>query len=138
PGLTADIRAAAEDLRMNDEGRVGALFTTGFCFGGRIAYLTATLGLGLAGSIGFYGIPVGAGRGGTPAPADVTGQMSNPLLGLWAGADAATSAEAVAQFDAALTESGIEHRFVTYDAAPHGFFGEQADEHADARPTACA
>lgn len=136
PGLTADIRAAAEHLRMNDEGRVGALFTSGFCFGGRISYLTATLGLGLAGSIGFYGIPIGAGRGGTPAPADVTAQMSNPLLGLWAGADAATSAEAVAQFDAALTESGIEHRFVTYDGAPHSFFDKKADEYADASKAA--
>jgi carboxymethylenebutenolidase len=135
-GLTADVRAAAEHLRMNDEGRVAALFTTGFCFGGRIAYLTATLGLGLAGSIGFYGVPVGSGRGGTPAPADVAGQMSNPLLGLWAGADAATSAEAVAQFDAALTESGIEHRFVTYDGAPHSFFDKKADDYADASKAA--
>jgi len=132
PGLSADVRAAAEHLRMYDEGRVDALFTTGFCFGGRIAYLTATLGLDLAGSIGFYGIPVGSGRGGTPAPADVTGQMSNPILGLWAGADAATSAEAVAQFDAALTESGIEHRFLTYEGAPHSFFDKKADEHAEA------
>jgi carboxymethylenebutenolidase len=132
PGVSADIRAAADHLLMNDERRVDALFTTGFCFGGRLAYLSATLGLGLAGSIGFYGIPVGAGRGGTPAPADVTAQMSNPLLGLWAGADAATSAEAVAQFDRALTASGIEHRFVTFDGAPHSFFDKKADQFADA------
>jgi carboxymethylenebutenolidase len=132
PGVSADIRAAADQLLRNDERRVDALFTTGFCFGGRLAYLTATLGLGLAGSIGFYGIPVGAGRGGTPAPADVTAQMKNPLLGLWAGADVATSAEAVAQFDRALTASGIEHRFVTFDGAPHSFFDKKADQFADA------
>src|SRR6476469_10254040 len=78
PGASADIRAATQNLLMNDERRVDAVFTIGFCFGGRLAYLTATLGLGLAGSIGFYGIPIGPGRGGTPAPADVAGQMSNP------------------------------------------------------------
>jgi carboxymethylenebutenolidase len=135
-GVSADIRAAAQNLLMNDERRVEALFTTGFCFGGRLAFLSATLGLGLAGSIGFYGIPVGSGRGGTQAPAEMTDQMSNPLLGIWAGADAATSAEAVAEFDRALTTSGVEHRFVTYDGAPHSFFDRKADQFADASKAA--
>ena len=131
-GVSADIRAAARNLRMDDEGRVEALFTTGFCFGGRLAFLTATLGLDLAGSIGFYGIPIGPGRGGTAAPAEVTDQMSNPLLGLWAGADGATSPEAIVRFDDALTASGIEHRFVTYPGAPHSFFDRKAEEFAEA------
>ena len=136
PGVSADIDAAAQNLLMNDERRVEALFTVGFCFGGRLAYLTATLGLGLAGAIGFYGIPIGSGRGGTPAPADVTGRMSNPLLGIWGGADGATSAEAVAEFDRALTASGVEHRFVTYEGAPHSFFDRKADQFADASKAA--
>jgi carboxymethylenebutenolidase len=136
PGVSEDIRAAAQNLRMNDERRVEALFTIGFCFGGRLAYLTATLGLDLAGSIGFYGIPIGPGRGGTPAPADVAGQMTNPLLGIWAGADGATSAEAVAEFDSALTTAGVEHRFATYDGAPHSFFDKKADQFADASKAA--
>lgn len=131
-GVSEDIRAAARHLRMENERRVDALFTIGFCFGGRLAYLTATLGLELAGSIGFYGIPLGAGRGGTPAPADLAGEMRNPILGVWGGADGATSAEAVAQFDAALTSAGVEHRFVTYDNAPHSFFDRKAEEFADA------
>jgi carboxymethylenebutenolidase len=131
-GVEADVKAAARSLRMDDEGRVVALFTIGFCFGGRVAYLTPTYGLGLAGSIGFYGIPVGAGRGGTPAPVDVTDAMTNPILGIIAGADGATSPEATAQFDQALTKSGVEHRFVTYDGAPHSFFDRKAEEFADA------
>jgi carboxymethylenebutenolidase len=136
PGVSADIRAAAQNLLMNDERRVGALFTIGFCFGGRLAYLSATLGLDLAGSIGFYGIPIGAGRAGTPAPADVARQMTNPLLGIWGGADGATSAEAVAEFDHALTTAGVEHRFATYDGAPHSFFDRKAEEFADASKAA--
>jgi len=132
PGVAEDIRAAARHLRMEDEGRVDALFTIGFCFGGRLSYLAATLGLDLAGSIGFYGIPIGAGRGGTPAPADVVAEMTNPILGVWGGADGATSAEAVAQFDEALTRAGLEHRFVTYENAPHSFFDRKAEEFADA------
>ena len=131
-----DIRAAARHLRMDDERRVDALFTTGFCFGGRLAYLTATLGLELAGSIGFYGIPVGPGRAGMPAPADVVDQMTSPILGIWGGADGATSAEAVGQFDTALSRAGVEHRFVTYDGAPHSFFDRKAEQFADASAAA--
>ena len=131
-GVSDDIGAAAGHLRMEDERRVDALFTVGFCFGGRLAYLTATLGLELAGSIGFYGIPVGPGRAETPAPADVAGQMTNPILGVWAGADGATSAADIASFDAALASSDVEHRFVTYDGAPHGFFDRKAADFAEA------
>ncbi len=132
PGVASDIRAAARHLRMDNEERVNALFTIGFCFGGRLSYLAATLGLDLAGSIGFYGIPIGAGRGGTPAPADVAAEMTNPILGIWGGADGATSADAVAQLDAALAAADVEHRFVTYDGAPHSFFDRKAEAFADA------
>jgi carboxymethylenebutenolidase len=131
-GVSADIGAAAHALRDHDDGRVHSLFTMGFCFGGRLAYLTATLGLELAGSIGFYGIPVGSGRGGAPAPVDVARQMANPILGIFAGADRATSAEDVAVFEQALTSAGVAHRFVTYEGAPHSFFDRKAEEFADA------
>jgi carboxymethylenebutenolidase len=131
-GLRADVGAAAESLRLHDEGRVRSLFAVGFCFGGRIAFLTSTLGLGLAGSIGFYGVPVGPGRIDIPAPVDVTGRMANPILGLFGGSDAAIPPEAIVAFDAALNTSGVEHRFVTYDGAPHSFFDKKAAEFASA------
>jgi carboxymethylenebutenolidase len=77
-------------------------------------------------------VPVGAGRSDIPAPIDVVGEMRNPILGIFAGADQATSAEARDSFEAALTMAGVEHRFVTYDGAPHSFFDRKADEFADA------
>ena len=67
-GITADITAAAEEIRR--DGRVRSLFSIGFCFGGRTAFLTPTIGLGLRGAIGFYGWPTGPHRSGSPAPAD--------------------------------------------------------------------
>jgi len=51
--------------------------------------------------------------------------MSNPVLGIWGGADGATSAEAIAEFDGALAASGVEHRFVTYEGAPNSFFRQE-------------
>ncbi|TMF41391.1 MAG: dienelactone hydrolase family protein [Chloroflexi bacterium] len=136
--LSADIRAAAGHLRMQDERRVEALFSVGFCYGGRLAFLSATLGLDLAGAIGFYGVPVGAGRSDIPAPADLAASMTNPILGLFGAADQAIPPGSIAEFDDALSRAGVEHRFVSYDGAPHSFFDRKAADFADASSQAWA
>jgi carboxymethylenebutenolidase len=135
-GVSADVRAAVDNLRYRDEGRVHALFTVGFCLGGRLAFLTPTLGADLAGSIGFYGFPVGPGRGDIPAPIDLVSQFANPVLGLFGGADQGISRDAIAAFDDALTKAAVEHRIVVYDGAPHSFFDRKAEEFADASAAA--
>jgi carboxymethylenebutenolidase len=38
----------------------------------------------------------------------------------------------VAEFDRALTESGVEHEIVTYEGAPHSFFDRKQEEFAAA------
>ena len=131
-GVSADIRAAAEHLRMANERRVDELFTVGFCYGGRLAFLSATLGLDLAGSIGFYGVPAGPGRSDIPAPIDRVTEMASPILGLFGGADGGIPAESVAAFDDALTRAGVEHRLRVFDGAPHSFFDRKAAEFAEA------
>jgi carboxymethylenebutenolidase len=130
-GVSADIRAGADHLLNHDEGRVTALFTVGFCVGGRLAFLSSTLGLGLAGAIGFYGIPVGPSRNDIPAPVDLVHELANPVLGLFGGNDPAIPPEAIATFEAALREAGADHRIVIYDGAPHSFFDRKAADFAD-------
>ena len=110
--ISADIRAAAQNSPDGGRGARQALFVVGFCFGGRTAFLSSILGLDLAGSIGFYGGPVGAGRSDIPAPVDVVGQMRNPILGLFGGADPGIPPESVAAFEDALTQAGLQHRLV--------------------------
>ena len=127
PGASADIAAGAAHART----LAGSVFTIGFCFGGRSAFLSSSLGLGLAGAIGMYGFPVGAARGGSPAPVDVAGEIASPILGLFGGADDGIPPEAVAAFDEALTTAGVEHRLKTYPSAPHSFFDRKADQFAD-------
>jgi len=136
--VAADLRAATRHLRMDDERRVEALFSVGFCYGGRLAFLSATLGLDLGGSIGFYGGPVGTGRSDIPAPADLAASMTNPILGLFGAADQGIPPQAIAQFDSALTKAGVEHRFVSYEGAPHSFVDRKAAEFADASSKAWA
>ncbi len=137
-GLGADIRAAGAHLRSAEGGGVPSLFTVGFCFGGRLSFVAATLGLKLDGVIGFYGIPVGPGHGDVPAPADVASDFASPVLGLFGGADPAIPVEDVATFESALRAAGAEHRIVTYPNAPHSFFDRKADEFADASTAAWA
>src|SRR5690606_38938971 len=73
--LATDVRAAAAYVGWPKGGNVAGMFTIGVCYGGRIAFRTATIGLDLVGAIGFYGNPVGPGRAGTPPPAEVDDQV---------------------------------------------------------------
>jgi len=112
------------------------VFTMGFCMGGRLAFLTDTFGLGLAGVVGFYGWPVGPSRNGTPAPADEVAGFEAPVLAVFGGGDQGIDADAVAAFEAALAGAGVEHRVITYPGAPHSFFDRKAEEFADASAAA--
>jgi carboxymethylenebutenolidase len=104
----------------------------GFCLGGRFAYLATrrSLGLDLAGAIGFYGATMPLF--GRPGPTDLADELTGPVLGLFGGADAGIPPAAVAAFDDALTAAGVAHETVTYPGAPHGFFDVHPGDHADA------
>ncbi|MFL5930358.1 MAG: dienelactone hydrolase family protein [Gaiellaceae bacterium] len=129
--IQQDVAAAVAWLRSPDGGSCGAVFTVGFCFGGRHSWLAAGSGHGLGGAVGFYGRP-GEGADGSPGPAQRAGELEAPILGLMGGADQAITAEDVAAFEAALQQAGVEHELVTYEGAPHSFFDRKHEEFADA------
>jgi carboxymethylenebutenolidase len=126
-GVQADTRAAVEDLQVRG---CAAIFTVGFCFGGRASWVAAASGHGLAGAIGFYGSPTRP-RGG-PSVLERVGEIAAPILALQAGDDGNITAEDNAAFERALTAAGVEHEIVTYDRAPHSFFDRKQTEFADA------
>jgi carboxymethylenebutenolidase len=126
-GIQADVRAAVEWLR---EAGCRAIFALGFCFGGHHSWLAAAGGHGLAGAVGFYGVP--GERDGHPGPIQRAGEMEAPILALQAGADAHITAEANAEFEQALEEARVEHELVSYDGAPHSFFDRKQEEFAEA------
>ena len=125
-GIQADVHAAVERLRPSTR----AIFTVGFCFGGRHSWLAAAAGHGLAGAVGFYGGP--GERNGVPGPMQRAAELEAPILALQAGADQNITAEMNEAFDRALTEAGVEHEVVTYDGAPHSFFDRRYEDFADA------
>ena len=127
-GLSADIAAAAAYLRGDGGHGARSLFTAGFCMGGRTAFLASTLGLGMAGVVGFYGFPGGAARNDTPAPVDVVDKIECPVLGIFGGADTAIPIAMIQQFRDALTSAGIDHEIAVEPDAPHSFFDRKQAE----------
>ena len=129
--LAGEIRAAVAYLR-EQEPAPRSVLTTGFCMGGRLSSMSATLGLGLAGVIPFYGWPVGENRNGTPAPAENAGKIECDVLALYGEADTGIDKDARDAFDRALDKAGVRHETVVYPGAPHGFFDKKADQFQEA------
>ena len=127
-GVQADVGAAVQELRRRG---IRAVFTVGFCFGGRNSWLAAAAGHGLAGAVGFYGRP-GEGRDGSPGPAQRAADIDAPILALQAGADPNITTEDNAAFEQALKEAGVDYELVAYDGAPHSFFDRKQEEFAEA------
>ncbi|WP_059013403.1 dienelactone hydrolase family protein [Streptomyces specialis] len=115
--VAEDAAAAAGLLAEHHPGT--AVFSVGFCMGGGHSWRLSGTGLGLAGSIGFYGLPALA--------EDRLDALDAPLLLLLAGDDAATSPERFAAFTARLDAAGKTYERRVYDGAPHSFF-DRADE----------
>jgi carboxymethylenebutenolidase len=126
-GIQADVTAAVERLRALG---ASSVFTVGFCFGGRHSWLAAASGHGLAGAIGFYGMP--GERDGLPGPTQRANELDAPILALQAGADQNISAEDNAAFEQALSDAGVEHELVVYEGAPHSFFDRRQADFAEA------
>jgi carboxymethylenebutenolidase len=123
-GVQADVRACVDELRRRG---CDAIFTVGFCFGGRNSWLAAASGHGIAGAIGFYGRP-GPAADGSPGPMQRAAEMQCPILALQGGDDPAIPVEDSTAFDEALTAAGVEHEVVVYPGAPHSFFDRKFEE----------
>ena len=107
---------------------------TGFCWGGRITWLSATLPQVRAG-VAWYGRVIGEKTENNPRhPVDIAAELKAPVLGLYGGADTGISLESVEQMRAALAKAAPKNpaakasRFEIYPDAPHAF-------HADYRAT---
>jgi len=108
-----DLRGAVEHLLDHPDcnGQIG---TVGFCLGGGLAGLLACDAGDVRATVVYYG---------TPPPAERTGSISSPMLGIYGGKDRAIT-DAVPAFAAAMAAAGkpFDHRI--YPGAPHAFFND--------------
>jgi carboxymethylenebutenolidase len=101
-----------------------AVFTVGFCLGGAMSWRQAATADGLAGCIGFYGIPSRA--------EEVADRIAAPVLMLAAGADKATPVPVAEEFADRLRRLGVDVGLHVYPDAPHSFFDVSFAEHREA------
>ena len=126
----ADIAASRSHLEKQTKAR--RTFVLGFCFGGRIAFLSSAEIPGLAGVVGFYGRLGKRENDPWPVPAEQAGRMRAPILGLFGGDDPGIPPADIASFDGALRAAKLPHYIHTYPGAPHSFFDRTFAEHKDA------
>jgi carboxymethylenebutenolidase len=126
-GVFADIAASRAHLEKSTTTR--RVFVLGFCFGGRIAFLSSADVPGLAGVVGFYGRLGKRENDPWPVPADEARRMRAPVLGLFGGEDPSIPATDIAGFDDALRTVKLAHHLHTYLDAPHSFFDRTFNEH---------
>ena len=117
----ADMQTAVDDLRARGARRVSCW---GYCMGGRVAYVAAARGSGLAAVVGYYGhLQAPPGR---LAPLELAEEIRIPTLAIFGGADPGIPADQISAFrDALRTDKEV----VTYPGAPHGFLRYGATEH---------
>lgn len=130
--IALDTAAAVAHVRSAEGGGAAAVFTVGFCFGGRNSFNQAARGHGLAGVIGFYGRVAPQDEDDTNAPIRLAPSYACPVLGLFGGADQAISRRDVRAFGRALDEASVPNELVVYDGAPHSFFDRRFEEHREA------
>jgi carboxymethylenebutenolidase len=116
-----DLQAAWTDALDADLPRA----VVGFCMGGRLSYLWAARGEGVAASVVFYGGSTASAWGDGPSPLEQSAAITAPVLGLFGSDDTNPSPADVARLDAALTAAGVRHSFTSYAGAGHAFLNDK-------------
>jgi carboxymethylenebutenolidase len=121
-GLFSDLRAATEWLKAQDFVRDGKIATWGFCLGGSVAFLSATLP-DVRGAICYYGGSIAQPfRNGDPPALEAIDQIHVPLLLCFGAEDKGISAEDVARIRTELDAHGIAYQLEVYPDVGHAFF----------------
>jgi carboxymethylenebutenolidase len=98
---------------------------TGFCWGGRIAWLYAAHQPRLKAAVAWYGRLTGEPNVNQPQhPINVAAQLYAPVLGLYGGEDTGISLDSVSAVQAVLSNANSPSRFIIYPTAPHAFYAD--------------
>jgi carboxymethylenebutenolidase len=122
--IVRDVNAAIQHLKRLPVVRSDHIGITGFCMGGRIAYLLAAVNRDLRAAVVFYGGNIMVPWGDVPAPFEQTERIQCPVLGLFGEDDQNPGPADVAKLDAELTRLDKVHEFHSYPGAGHAFMNE--------------
>ena len=122
--IVTDVNAAIEHLKTLPEARADSIGITGFCMGGRVAYLMAAQSADIKAAVVFYGGNIMVPWGDGPAPFALSKRIKCPVMGLFGEEDGNPNPADVAKIDAELTRLGVAHEFHSYPGAGHAFMSE--------------
>ena len=130
--VMTDLDAVVAWAKANG-GNADKIAITGFCWGGRIAWLYSAHNPAVKAGVAWYGQLMGQPSELKPTnPVDVVGQLKAPVLGLYGEQDTGIPLTQVDAMKAALAAStnpaAKRSQFVVYPGAQHAF-------HADYRPS---
>lgn len=118
--ILTDVDATLDHLRGLGfaDRRIGIV---GFCFGGRVTFLTA-VNRSIGAAVGFYGGGIVTARFPQfPALVAEVARMDTPWLGLFGDLDESIPVEDVEQLRKALVDAPVPAEVVRYADAEHGF-----------------
>jgi len=126
--VLADLDHVANWAARNG-GDAHRLLATGFCWGGRIAWLYAAHNPQLKAAVAWYGKLVGQKSLNSPKhPVDIATDLNAPVLGLYGAQDTGIPLETVDTMRQALRAANAHAEIVVYPDAGHAF-------NADYRPS---
>ena len=135
--MISDVQATVAFLDNHPAVDSEALGITGFCMGGRVAYLMAAAIPQFKVSVPYYGgsIMVALGEG-VVSPFDRTSEIDCPMMFHFGEDDANPSLADIQKLDAELTRHDKAHEFYTYPNAGHAFMDSTGERYrADAAAT---
>lgn len=119
--IFSDIQATIVYLKTLPNVKTEAIGCIGFCFGGHVAYMAATLP-DLKATASFYGGGITTSSYGEDLPTlNLTAKIQGTIYLFFGTRDHLMSQEETQQIEAELKKQQIKHRIFRYDAG-HGFF----------------
>ncbi|WP_373528787.1 dienelactone hydrolase family protein [Nostoc sp.] len=126
--ILSDIQATITYLKTLPNVKDNAIGAIGFCFGGHVAYMAATLP-NIKATASFYGGGITTASYGEDTPTiNRTSEIKGTIYAFFGTRDELVSQEENEQIEAELKKHKINHRVFRYDAGHgffHGFFKDQ-------------
>ncbi len=127
--ILSDLNATIQFLDNYPDVKLGGVGMIGFCFGGWIAYLGATLPqVNVTASFYGAGIPHWA-PSESPPPITRTNKIQGKLYAFFGEEDASIPPADITLVEQALKAHQVEHKIFRYPRAGHGFFCDQRDSY---------
>lgn len=125
-----ELQTAARFLQENDAVTTEKLGVVGFCMGGQLALLAATVNSNIGAVVNFYGIH--------PKVRPDFSKLTAPVLGIFGDQDDFVTLEAVQQLESEIQAVGGSIQVNVYANASHAFFNDTRPEAYQAEAAADA